>query len=102
MAKNSKRHGKESEYQLGIIRELRKEVKSLKQRIKSLERLEYNYLQSKNQPKYVPIEMPKDNKNICPSCKDDFVESRVIAGRIFDACPSCKYRSKATKISNLE
>lgn len=101
MAKKSRRHGKDVEYERGIIRELKSEIKNLKQRIKQLQRLEYNYTQSKNQPRYIP-ETPKEKLVICSNCKSDYLEARIVAGRTFDSCPSCKYRSKATKISNIE
>lgn len=96
MAKNKKRHGKESEYHLGIIRELRKEIKNLKQRIKQLERLEYNYLQNK-QPKDYEYKEEKVKLMKCPRCENNSLEQRLIVGRVVDIC-ICGYRSKAKNI----
>lgn len=103
MAKRNRRHGKESEYHLGIIRELKKEIKNLKQRIKSLERMEYHYIQSKNMPKdFIAYEESKDkNRIVCPKCKDSMLTNRIVAGRVFDFCEACHYRSAAKKVSNV-
>lgn len=96
MAKNKKRHGKESEYHLGIIRELRKEIKNLKQRIKQLERLEYNYLQNK-QPKDYEYKEEKVKLMKCPNCNHGNLFEKYIVGRKFKQCDYCIYRTKSEK-----
>lgn len=94
MAKN--RHSKPEEFHKGRIRELMKEIISLKRRIKQLERSEWNYNNKESREEIEKLERTK--LVLCDSCKEGIIESIIVAGRIFNRCNSCGKRSPAKKI----
>lgn len=91
MAKS--RHGKDEEFHRGIIRELRKEVKNLKQRIRQLERQQNNYYTPQQEKEEIVEKLPK-----CPGCGKGFLKEIEIVNRVFSVCNLCDYRSKTLKV----
>lgn len=87
MAKNQE--AKETEFYKGIIRNLKKEIKHLKQRIRQLEKFEHNY----NNPKEKDDE-PLEQLKKCPDCGKGFIKEIEIVGRIFEVCSLCPHRKK--------
>lgn len=90
MAKNQE--SKDQEWYKGIIRNLKKEIKHLKQRIRQLEKFEHNY----NHPKEKDDE-PLEQLKKCEQCGKGFLKEIEIVGRIFETCSLCKYRSKTKR-----
>jgi hypothetical protein len=81
----SKSH-KSSEVKDGLIRQLKSENKSLKQRIRQLER--------HFQPEEQEEEETTEEFHICPACKEGTLSFIDIVGRIFEVCDHCHVRRK--------
>ncbi len=87
------KHGKKDEHHLGVIRAIKKEVKSLRQQVRQLQKYE-----QKTETKYKIIAEPSKPKfQMCSNCKDGWIIERKIAGRLIDECSSCGKRSAAKK-----
>jgi len=92
MGKAKLKNHKHEEHHLGTIREQKKEIKKLNQRIKHLEH-ELGYRQNKSEEIKEIEELPD-----CPSCKEGFLKELVILNRRIKSCRVCDYRTKAIKI----
>ena len=91
MAKS--KHGKDSEYYLGIIREKDKEIRSLQRRIKQLNKFEHFH------DKLSPVLKVKEEKlTTCSHCNEGQLEAVIVFNRQFFRCNNCSYRTKAIKI----
>lgn len=89
MPKN--KESKADEYYLGQIRELKKEVKSLKQVIRALEK---QYLYHGGPKSKAPPEPPKREETLCKECGKGKLVTVDIVGRVFVNCALCGYRKK--------
>lgn len=89
------KHAKPEEFYLQQIRELEKQVRRLRQRIKQLERSPNKHLGSefKSILKEEQIKIPK----LCENCGKGKIKEIEVVGRIFDTCELCDWRSKARK-----
>lgn len=92
MGKTKLKNHKQEEYHLGTIREQKKEIKKLNQRIKHLEH-ELGYRQNKSEEIKEIEELPD-----CPDCKSGFLKEITVVGRRLTICSLCKYRTKTVKI----
>lgn len=86
MAKS--KEAKEDEFYKSIIRSQKKEIKSLKQRIRQLEKFEH--LNNSSDEEDEPLERLKQ----CPECGKGFIKEMDLVGRLFEVCSLCDYRSK--------
>lgn len=93
MAKS--REGRDVEYYLGQIRELKAENRNLKKRLKQLERREHHY---EEQELKEIIEDTIISKQRCPECAKGVLEEKTVVGRFWVECSLCNYRSKTKKI----
>jgi hypothetical protein len=93
-----KREKNDKEYYQGIIRELKAELKRLKQQVKRLERREHHHETVKDEPE---DDVQYDNyEEICPDCHKGKLVEHIVAGRYWVSCDCCNYRTKATKIGD--
>jgi tRNA(Ile2) C34 agmatinyltransferase TiaS len=93
------RESKDNEFYLSQIRSLRAENKSLRKRLKQLEKNEHIYADFKLDDEEIDLEPEvKSKKSKCDQCGDGEIQELNIAGRLIYKCNSCSYRSKAIKI----
>lgn len=94
MAKS--REGRPIEFYLSQIRELEAENKSLRRRLKNLEKKEHIFDDNKDNEE--PTELPigeQNNKQLrCTSCGKGSLEIFEVMGRVFSTCPICGNRVK--------
>jgi hypothetical protein len=94
MAKS--KDSKSSEFYLGQIRDLKKQVKSLQARLKQLERQEHKYNDQQDLIDEIIPELPMGNqqKLPCVSCGKGVLEEFEIMGRVYGTCNICGDRIK--------
>lgn len=98
----SKRQGKArkqdknvEEHLRGEIRGLKAEVKKLKQQLKYHERRAHSYTKEKDD---VVDDVQYENfEELCPECGKGKLQEHIVAGRYWQSCDTCKYRTKAQK-----
>lgn len=83
------KHSKPEEHFLGQIRELKKENKSLKQKLRMLEKREHLTETTPDEPEEVE---PK--AVICKECFKGKLEILEIVGKVFGTCKTCGHRIK--------
>ena len=92
MAKS--KHSKPEEFYLGTIRSLKKENLYLRKRVQQLETL-INEGPREKQPRTKKV---VESENNCPGCARGTLQETEFAGRVFDVCFVCNYRSKLKKL----
>jgi formylmethanofuran dehydrogenase subunit E len=87
------KHGKQEEFYLGQIRELKKENRQLRQRLKQLEKYDNDW--------YKPVPAKKTYKvkatiksNICQECGKGELKELDLGNRKYVICQLCKSRKK--------
>jgi len=91
-----KREKNSNEYYLGVIRGLKSEIRQLKKQLKHYERREYNFENIPDEP-----EDPTQHENyeeVCTACGKGKLIEHVVAGRYFQSCDTCAFRTKAKKL----
>lgn len=100
------KESKEQELFLGEIRRLKSENKSLRKRLRQLEKnahivkelkLNQEADEEAERDKFLVNETPQ--LEICPNCARRGISDLIIYDRLFKVCCHCKHRSKAIKIS---
>jgi len=94
MAKS--KESREEEFYRGQIRQLKAENKSLKRRIKELEKRKHLY----NERDLDEVSEFQEELKLesCPDCTRGTLREVLILDRMFKVCDVCKYRTKAVKI----
>lgn len=95
MAKS--KHGRSQEFYLGEIRKLKSENKSLKRRLKDLQKHEHMYEDNQLLEEEVP-DCKVSLKEKCSECNEGFIEEMIILDRLIYKCTKCLWRSKAVKL----
>lgn len=96
------KESKEVEFYLGEVRRLKSENRSLRKRLKQLEKNVHVYKELKlDKEADEEIERDKHLVNdtpqleVCPNCSRRGIEDIIIYDRLFKTCIHCKYRSKS-------
>lgn len=93
-----KRAKSSEEYYKGIIRELEKENKSLKRRVKELERKEHFYDDAQDEEISTDTEDTHPTffkpTRTCPDCGKGKLKEFELIGRHYEECQICEYRRK--------
>ena len=94
MAKS--RDAKNSEFYLGQIRDLKKQVKSLQKRLKQLERQEHVFRDREDLVEEIIPDLPVGNqkKLTCDDCFKGYFEEFEILGKIIVTCNVCGHRKR--------
>lgn len=92
-----KRSKSPEEHYKGIIRGLKAEIRQLKKELKYYERREHHHENNKDIDEVEDVQY--DNfEEVCPDCHKGKLIEHNVAGRYWQSCDICKYRTKATKI----
>lgn len=89
-----RKESKAEEYHLGKIRELQKENRQLRQRIKQLEKYE-NMLDKPLSSRYSD-KTTSMKKLFCPICTKGELKTFNALGKYYEECTICDYRKKKT------
>lgn len=88
------KHAKPDEELLGEIRSLNKLVKSLRQRIKQLEKQEHIFeqeLSTAGEPEELPI---GKQQVLCEDCSKGYYLELDLNGKIYGTCQTCGYHKR--------
>lgn len=88
------KEGKDSEFYLGQIRELKSENRNLKKQLRHLQKREH--LVEEHELAEI-IEEVVIKKQRCPDCSKGFLEDKEVLGRYWEQCNTCNYRTKVRK-----
>jgi predicted RNA-binding Zn-ribbon protein involved in translation (DUF1610 family) len=94
LAKTKSKTHSEIENSRGIIRELEKEIRSLRQQLRQFEKYERSQESDQcrdSEDTIVELKM----KNPCPDCgKGEIVQTMEIAGKVYGTCNHCGYNGR--------
>lgn len=89
------KHAKPDEVYLGEIRQLKKLVKSLRQRIRQLEKAEQTFEDQVEDESIVDLPIgEKQSKLPCHSCGKGFYQEFAIMDKIIGTCGVCRERKR--------
>lgn len=86
------KEGKENEFYLGQIRELKAENRNLKKRIRELEKREHFYDDKDLEDIIDEVIIKKEQ---CPECFRCTLEDKLVINRHWKQCSICGWRDKA-------
>lgn len=92
MAKS--KHSKKEEFYAGEARRLESENKSLRRKLKQLEKQAHFYDKSEDEPKESKVTL----KQKCSECEQGNIVEMIVLDRLIYKCDNCKWRSKAVKL----